>query len=120
MTFPTLRDLHDDPKDLQASKMKALYRFTHEAEINKARHCPQDSSLIAARADEGPLCIFKYGNEYPVTLLNGTLNGGFALEWSFDGLLSGDFTGKACFWKDLEGEAQSVNYGSNVEDVKMA
>jgi hypothetical protein len=51
VAFPTLRDLNEDPKDLQASRMRAIYKFTHEAEINKARHCPHDSSLIAARTD---------------------------------------------------------------------
>jgi hypothetical protein len=80
--------------------MKPIFRFTHEAEINKARHCPDDSSLIAARTDEGPICLFKYGNEYPVSLMEGTLNGGFALEWSNEGILSGDFSGKACFWRN--------------------
>lgn len=66
------------------------------------------------------MSIFKYGNEFPVSLLEGNLNGGFALEWSNDGLLSGDFSGNAFFWANLEGGPQSVQYGSNVGDVKMA
>ena len=120
VAFPTLRDLNDDPKDLQASRVKPIFRFTHEEEINRARYFPMDSSLIAARADEGPICVFKYGNEFPVSLLDGNLNGGFALEWSNDGLLSGDFSGKAFYWPNLEGTPQAVEYGSNVGDVKMA
>ena len=79
VSFPVLREIDADPKDLQASRMRAIYRFTHEAEINKARHSPHESGLIAARTDEGPICLFKYGNEYPVTLFEASLNGGFAL-----------------------------------------
>jgi len=51
--------------------------------------------------------------------LDGSLNGGFALEWSRAGILSGDFNGNAYFWRDMESGLQSLNYGTNIEDIKL-
>lgn len=73
------------------SKLRPYFRFTHEQEINRARANPRDQGDIAARTDEGPICIFREGNEFPVHLLEGNLSGGFALEWSPFGILAGDF-----------------------------
>ena len=81
------------------SKMKTIYRFTHELEINRARVSPIQTDVFAARTDEGPLSIFRMNNEYPVHLMQGVLGKGFALEWSHGGILSGDETGKAYYWK---------------------
>jgi hypothetical protein len=47
------------------------------------------------------------------------LNGGFALEWSDTGILSGDFNGKAYFWNDVDQSPLEINYGSNVGDTKL-
>lgn len=79
VAFPNMKDLNEDPNDLPASKIRAISKFSHEAEINKARYNPLNNQIIAARTDEGPVCIFRSGNEYPISLLNGNLNGGFAL-----------------------------------------
>jgi hypothetical protein len=46
--------------------------------------------------------------------MEGNLNGGFALEWSQDGIVSGDFTGKASYWRNAESQVQEVNFGSEV------
>ena len=62
MILPTMRSIHDDPKDMPASRIKSIYRFTHEMEINRARCNPSDCSYFAARTDEGPICLFKEGN----------------------------------------------------------
>lgn len=50
--------------------------------------------------------------------MEGNLNGGFALEWSSFGILSGDFNGNAFYWPD-NSKVQTLNYGSNIEDIKI-
>jgi hypothetical protein len=110
VVFPAMRQMHEDPNDMPASRMRPLFRFTHELEVNKARHNPSDPSQIAARTDEGPICLFKEGNEYPIHLLDGSLKGGFALEWSQFGILSGDFEGQAFYWFDDTSKIQ-INTG---------
>lgn len=53
--------------------------------------------------DGAPITIFKRGQEYPQTLVPGhTFGPGFALEWSSNGLLSGDHDGNIAYWKDIE------------------
>ena len=79
VTFQNLRNLSEDPNDMPASRIKTVYRFTHENKVNRARHNPNDWSMLAARTDEGPICLFKEGNEFPVHLMDGNLSGGFAL-----------------------------------------
>lgn len=69
VVFPNLRGLDEDPNDMPATRMKPIFRFTHEQEINRARHNPNNPSEICARTDEGPVCIFREGNEFPVNLL---------------------------------------------------
>lgn len=51
VVLPKMRQLHEDPTDMPASRMKPLFRFTHELEVNKARHNPSDPSQLAARTD---------------------------------------------------------------------
>jgi histone-binding protein RBBP4 len=120
VSFPHLRDLQEEPTEMQASKIRTIYRHTHESEINRARCCPTEPELIAARCDNGPVCLFRMGSEYPAHLLEGNLNGGFALDWSEWGLVSGDFDGKAYFWPNPDNLSNVLEYGSSIEDVKWA
>ena len=62
VTLPKMRLINEDPTDMPATKMKPVYRFNHEMEINRARCNPSDASYIATRTDEGPVTLFQEGN----------------------------------------------------------
>lgn len=119
VVFPALRSLTAELTEVQPSSVTTIAKFTHELEVNKARGAPDDPALIAARTDEGPVSLFKYGQEFPVHLMEGNLSGGFALEWSQVGILSGDFAGNAFYWQDPEQAPLVFNYGSEIEDIKI-
>lgn len=51
VAFPNMRQLHEDPTDMPATKMSPVFKFTHEQEINRARCNPDNCGQIAARAD---------------------------------------------------------------------
>ena len=81
-------------------KTKVIHKYDHESEINRARVKPDDCTFIAARTDEGPVCIYQDNKNYPIMMMDGNLSGGFALQWSKAGILTGDFTGQIYFYPD--------------------
>lgn len=118
--FPHAKDLSDPNPSMPPAKIRKVQEFKHELEANRARYSELNPDLIAVRVDCAPITIFRRGSEFPETVLSAQgLDSGFALEWSQNGLITGDYKGNIVHWNNIEQQPQQYHHPSPVEDTKF-
>jgi histone-binding protein RBBP4 len=82
------KDTNDPIKD---TKIEILIKINHNGEVNKARHMPQRSNIIATKTVSGEIHLFDYFKHptkpsdnltKPNLILQGHKKEGFGLSWS--------------------------------------
>lgn len=93
-----------EPMQETKHSIKLAKSFKHEGEVNRLQYMPQNSKLVASRAESGLIYIFNTDHANlsgPADTLTGLTNSGFALNWSpvTEGqLLSTGEAGRVVLW----------------------
>ncbi|XP_051147194.1 WD-40 repeat-containing protein MSI1-like [Andrographis paniculata] len=95
----------------KGGKVQIIQQISHDGEINRARHMPQNPYIIATKTVSSAIYIFDYSKHPPKPNSNGTCNPdlkltghtaeGYALSWSHSKhghLLSGSDDAQICLW----------------------
>ncbi|MDP2436521.1 MAG: WD repeat RBAP46/RBAP48/MSI1 family protein [archaeon] len=123
----------------QAGKIIIKQRLVHDGEVNRARHMPQNPSIVATKTVSSDVCVFDLTEHSswpsadaicsPQLRLTGHSKEGYGLCWnkkSEGHLLSGSDDSCVCFWdvnaapksaKSLAALATFTGHASVVEDV---
>ena len=93
------------------AKIEVSVRITHEGEVNRARHCPQNPFLIATKTPGGDVLVFDYSKHpskpadettvRPAVRCKGHTKEGWGLDWNpgeAGRLLSGSDDRAICVW----------------------
>jgi histone-binding protein RBBP4 len=119
-----------------SDKIEIVMKINHDGEVNKARHMPQNSTIIATKTVSSEVYVFDYtkhpskpepnGRCQPDIKLTGHLKEGYGLSWNplKDGyLVSGADDALVCMWdiknatKELAALKTFKGHSGVVEDV---
>lgn len=118
MFLPSLKDFDSEAK-LPQPKENAVQTIEHPGEVNRIRCCKSNPKMMATQTIEGVINIYERGLDYPVQLLTGQTEEGYALDWRKQGLLSGSYDGQIIIWRDVDKPAIfSGKCKDKVEDTK--
>ncbi|CAJ0585181.1 unnamed protein product, partial [Mesorhabditis spiculigera] len=107
-------------------KIDIEQRINHDGEVNRARHMPQDSKIIATKSPSEEVYIFNYtlfpagtapGPCQPTLRLRGHTKEGYGLSWNPNQaghLLSASDDQSVCLW-DISANVNASPAGSYVE-----
>lgn len=100
MLIPNLKDFESETK-LPSPKEKLMQSIEHPGEVNRIRCNRSNPKLLATKTIEGVINIYERGLDYPMQLLAGHTEEGYALDWRAQGLLSGSYDKKILMWRDV-------------------
>eukprot|EP00020_Sapocribrum_chincoteaguense_P008511 CAMPEP_0170748348 /NCGR_PEP_ID=MMETSP0437-20130122/9805_1 /TAXON_ID=0 /ORGANISM="Sexangularia sp." /LENGTH=424 /DNA_ID=CAMNT_0011087181 /DNA_START=101 /DNA_END=1372 /DNA_ORIENTATION=- len=94
-----------------AEKIEVVQKINHPTEVNRARYCPANPSVIATKASSGVVYLWDYTKHASTPTSDGTCNpqasltgcdaDGFALSWNAlasELVASGSDDGSLCVW----------------------
>lgn len=70
--------------------------------MNRIRYNRSNPKLLATKTVEGVINIYERGLDYPVQLLAGHTEEGYAIDWQAQGLLSGAYDCQVLMWRDVD------------------
>lgn len=96
-----------------------MQSIEHPGEVNRIRYNRANPKLLATKTVEGVINIYERGLDYPVQLLAGHKEEGYAIDWNRQGLLSGAYDCQLLMWRDIDQPVAFVaSCSDKIEDVK--